>query len=227
MLASQRFFHSASSQELEISTIPAVVPPSRGAGGCLRIVGFGESPVVDSELRTNDEVLSILIGEGVDTRGKNGDDTEKLVGIRTRWWSQLSSTEHAVAASRAALADADERGEGVSAELLELVHSGGSSPDNLFPACACEIQGTLGVPPENCEARDVSLACASWLDALILAGSRMRAKGMRYGLVAVGESIGNAAQRADVAELLPMGRRGWCRRAGIQSARRSEVRLRR
>lgn len=168
-----------------------VSSPSGNGAGSLRIAGFGESPLVASELVANDDVLAILAERGVDIRGKNGEDTEKLVGIRTRWWSRLSSTEHAVAASRAAIADADRRSGGAfRPELIELVHSGGSSPDNLFPACACEIQGALGVPPESCEARDVSLACASWLDALILAGSRMRAKGMRYGLVAVGESIG-------------------------------------
>jgi 3-oxoacyl-[acyl-carrier-protein] synthase-3 len=163
--------------------------PSRS--GSLRIAGFGESAVVESELVANDRVLAILAEHGVDIRGKNGDDTEKLVGVRTRWWSRLSSTEHAVEAARAAVADAVRRSGGVfDAGRIELVHSGGSSPDNVFPACACEIQGVLGVPPETCEARDVSLACASWLDALILAGSRMRATGMRYGLVAVGESIG-------------------------------------
>ena len=159
--------------------------------GSLCITGIGESPVVESELVTNDEVLAILVDRGVDIRGKTGEDTESLVGIRTRWWSRMSSTEHAIEASRAAIADAAARTGGeFRAERLELVHSGGSSPDNVFPACACEIQGALGVPPESCEARDVSLACASWLDAFVLAGSRMRAKGFRYGLVAVGECIG-------------------------------------
>jgi 3-oxoacyl-[acyl-carrier-protein] synthase-3 len=139
----------------------------------------------------NEAVLAKLRAVGVETNGKNGEDTERLVGIRTRWWSNLSSTEHALAASRAAVADARRRnGNGFRAEKLRLVHSGGSSPDNLFPACACEIQGALEVPPEHCEARDVSLACSSWVDALLLAASRMRDKEFRYGLVAVGESVG-------------------------------------
>ncbi|MCP4656897.1 MAG: hypothetical protein GY856_15915 [bacterium] len=161
------------------------------ANGCLRIAGLGESAVVASELVTNAEVLAILVEHGVETNGKNGDDTEKLVGIRTRWWSRRSSTEHALEAARSAIADAVRRSDGTfRAEKIELIHSGGSSPDNVFPACACEIQGALGVPPEDCEARDISLACASWLDALVLAGSRMREKGFRYGLVAVGECVG-------------------------------------
>lgn len=159
--------------------------------GSIRIAGLGESRVVDSELVTNDQVLAILVENGVDIRGKTGADTEDLVGVRTRWWSRMSSTEHALEASRAAVADAARRNGGkFDASMIELVHSGGSSPDNVFPACACEVQGALGVPPETCEARDISLACASWLDALVLAASRMRAKGFRYGLVAAGESVG-------------------------------------
>lgn len=158
--------------------------------GNVQFAGFGESEAVPSELVDNDHVLENLRQQGVDTRGKTGDDTEALIGIRTRWWSRLSSTEHALAAARSALADVAERRGDFDPADLQLVHSGGSSPDNLFPACACEIQGALGIPPVDCEARDVSLACCSWLDALLLAASRLRAKSMRWGLVAVGESIG-------------------------------------
>lgn len=158
--------------------------------GTIQFAGFGESEAVASEMVDNEHVLDNLRRQGVDTRGKSGADTEALIGIRTRWWSQLSSTEHALAASRSAIADAAQRRGAFDPAHLQLVHSGGSSPDNLFPACACEIQGALGIPTEDCEARDVSLACCSWLDALLLAASRLRAKSMRWGLVAVGESIG-------------------------------------
>lgn len=160
--------------------------------GSLRILGLGESTPVPAELVTNDQVLAMLAERGVDVRGKTGLDTEKLVGIRTRWWSRLSSTEHAIRASRSAIADAAAKSGGAfDPARIRLVHSGGSSPDNVFPAAACEVQGALRIPPEACEARDVSLACASWLDAFVLAGSRMRQKGFRYGLVTVGECVGS------------------------------------
>jgi|CXWL01.1.fsa_nt_gi 3-oxoacyl-[acyl-carrier-protein] synthase-3 len=162
------------------------------SGGAVRIVGLGESTPVPEELVGNDEVIARLGARGVDTRGKTGVDTENLVGIRTRWWSQLSASQHALAAARAAIADAESRTGGeFRSERLQLVHSGGSSPDNLFPACACEVQGALGIPPDDCEGRDISLACASWLDGLVLAASRMRDKGLRFGLVTVGECIGS------------------------------------
>ncbi len=156
----------------------------------IRMIGFGESPLEVAELVDNEHVLGCLKQHGVDTHGKNGEDTERLIGIRTRWWSNQSSTEHALAAARRAIEDAKKRSETFSTDQLRLVHSGGSSPDHLFPAAACQIQGTLGIPSTTCEARDISLACASWLDALILAANRMRCQGYRYGLITAGESIG-------------------------------------
>lgn len=160
--------------------------------GSLTFAGFGEAPPDPSEMVSNEHVLEVLARHGVDTKGKSGEDTEKLVGIRTRWWSKLSSSELALAAARRAVDDAARRTQGrFSAERLELVHAGGSSPDNVFPACACEVQGALGVPANRCEARDVSLACTSWVDALVLADSRMRRKGFRYGLVVTGEAVGS------------------------------------
>jgi 3-oxoacyl-[acyl-carrier-protein] synthase III len=158
----------------------------------VRIVGLGESTPVPAEMVGNDEVIAGLAARGVDTRGKTGADTEALVGIRTRWWSRMGATEHALAAARAAVADAERRtGGAFRVENLQLVHAGGSSPDFLFPACACEVQGALGIPPDDCEGRDISLACASWLDAVVLAASRLRDKGLRWGLVTAGECVGS------------------------------------
>jgi 3-oxoacyl-[acyl-carrier-protein] synthase-3 len=158
--------------------------------GNVTMIGFGEAKPRPDQLIDNDAVLAILTDNGVDVRGKNGADTEALVGIRTRWWSQLSSTELAIEAARAAVADATARVADFDPATIRLVHSGGSSPDNVFPACACEIQGALEIPPGGCEARDISLACSSWVDGLLLAASRMRDKGLRFGLVSNGEAIG-------------------------------------
>ncbi len=159
--------------------------------GSVRIIGLGESVPFQNELVINEQVLEMLRKNGIDTKRKTGEDTEKLVGIKTRWWSSMTSTEHALFASDAALKDAKEKTKGQFNESkLGLIHSGGSSPDWVFPSCACQIHGFLEIPNGNCEARDISLACSSFVDALILANSRMRHKNIHYGLVAVGESIG-------------------------------------
>lgn len=157
----------------------------------VRMIGLGESFPDPKEMINNDEVLERLRQHGVDTKGKTGKDTEDLIGIATRWHSTLTSSEHAIRAAKEACKDAAVKTNGVfDPSKLELIHSGGSSPDWVFPACACEIHGALGIPTGNCEARDISLACSSFVDALILAASRIRDKKMRYGLVSVGEAIG-------------------------------------
>lgn len=158
--------------------------------GSVRIIGWGESPPIPGELVGNDEVLRNLTTAGVDIRGKTGADTEELTGIKSRWLSKLTSTEHAnrallnairVAALRTSFA--------FNGTQLELLYGGGSSTDFLYPASGCENHG-LVLPQKRIEALDISLACTSFVAAVCLAKSRMREKGYRYGAVAVGEQIG-------------------------------------
>lgn len=157
--------------------------------GSVKIIGWGESTPVESEMIDNDTVLEMLRQNGVDTKGKNGEDTEKLMGIRTRWISELTSTRHAFRAAENAINKARQNNKDFSIAKLELIYSGGSSPDFVYPACSCKLQGLL-LPEFEIEAVDISLACTSFVAAVCLAKSRMKDKGYRYGLVAVGEQIG-------------------------------------
>lgn len=158
--------------------------------GCVKFIGFGEARTMESEMVDNDQVLAKLKEAGVETKGKIGEDVEKLVGIKKRWHSYQTSFDLAHFASLAACQNAREKTHSAfKNERLQLIHSGGASPDDVFPACACRLQYELGAV--NCEARDISLACTSWLDGVLLAASRMRDKGLHYGLVAVGETIGS------------------------------------
>lgn len=159
--------------------------------GSFTIIGLGESPPRPDEMVTNDMVFEDLMSRGVDIKGKTGIDTEKLTGIRTRWWSKLSSTQMALEAAIAACQDAEKNTKGeFTIDNLGLVHSGGSSREYDYPACACELQGQLGIPA-GIEARDISLACTSWLDGFVMAASRMKDVNIRYGLIAVGGPIGS------------------------------------
>lgn len=157
--------------------------------GSVKIIGWGESMPEESQMIDNDTVLKVLRKSGVDTKGKTGQDTESLTGIRTRWLSGLTSTQHALAAANSAMAKARQSNEGFDVTKLELIFSGGSSPDFVYPACSCELQGLI-LPEHEIEAADISLACTSFVAAVCLAKSRMKDRGYRYGLVAVGEQIG-------------------------------------
>lgn len=161
--------------------------------GSTRIIGWGESPYDPSHLVDNDQVLELLREKGTDTKNKSGQDTENLVGIRTRLWSPLehTSTWHAHEAAKAACLKAAENTNGEFAvDKLELIHCGSSTPDYVFPSMANELHGLLGVPTGGCEARDISDACNSSVNGLCAAKSRMADKSLRYGLIAAGETIG-------------------------------------
>jgi len=158
--------------------------------GSVRIVGWGESPPNPGELVTNDEVLRNLAEAGVDIRGKTGKDTEELTGIKSRWLSKLTATEHADRALLNAIRQASlQTSFAFNGTELELIYGGSSSPDFVYPACGCENQGLI-LPQKKIEALDISLACTSFVAAVCSAKSRMKDKGFRYGAVAVGEQIG-------------------------------------
>lgn len=157
--------------------------------GSVKIIGWGESKPIKSEMVDNDTVLEMLRRKGVDTKGKTGKDTEELMGIRTRWLSELTSTQHAFQAAKKAIARARKNYNDFDVKKLNLIYSGGSSPDFVYPACSCELQGLL-LPMHEIEAADISLACTSFIAAICLAKSRMKDKGYRYALVAVGEQLG-------------------------------------
>jgi len=171
--------------------------------GTTTIVGTGEAVPPPAEMVGNDEILDRLRAAGFDVGDKTGEATERLVGIATRWLTppDVSSFDLAIDAARRAVETARAADPDFSPAEVRLVHSGGSTPDMLYPAIACRVQYALDVPVGRCEARDISLACTSALDGLALADSRLRhlsameqARGLEprpiYGIVALGETIG-------------------------------------
>ncbi len=167
--------------------------------GSIRIIGVAESPPDPSQMRDNNFVYADLQARGFDVGDKDPAHTEDKVGIRTRWWSKLTSYQHALIAARNACADADKRTDGqFQRENIRYIGSGGSSSDYLFPACAADMQDKLDIPNRVCEVRDSGgLGCSAWVDALIVAASRMRLKNFRYGLVTGGECVGSSMNAPD------------------------------
>lgn len=176
--------------------------------GATTIIGTGEATPNPEEFATNDDVLAILRNAGVDTGDKTGASTERLVGIATRWLTrpEVSSFDLALGAAQNAIAMAQERESGFTPEAINLVHSGGSTPDQIYPAIACRLQHAVEVPVGACEARDIMLACTSGIDAMVLADARLRQLSAHsigrgnepkpfYALVAFGETIATLANQ--------------------------------
>lgn len=77
-----------------------------------------------------------------------------------------SSVSLATKASQEALAFA-----GMNAEEIDCIIVGTSMPDNLYPSCACELQGELGC---NAVAFDVTAACTGFIFAMSIASQYIK-----------------------------------------------------
>jgi 3-oxoacyl-[acyl-carrier-protein] synthase-3 len=156
--------------------------------GSLQIIGTGAAVPDPSKITDNDTVLQTLREHGVDIGNKVGIDTQNLTGIAHRSLEDRDSFDFALDASTRAIEAAKATDPSFSQDQLGIIVSGGSTPDWVYPSCACRLQGAL-LGADSCEAFDISLACSSGIAGLNIVGSRMRDLGFKYGLVAFGESI--------------------------------------
>jgi 3-oxoacyl-[acyl-carrier-protein] synthase-3 len=122
-------------------------------------------------------------------------DLEKMVDTSDEWIRTRTGVErrHVVAedqatsdmcveAAKIAIADA-----GVSVEDIDLVITGTTSPDLIFPNVSTLIQHRLGIPP--CPAFSLEAACTGFIYALTTADKFIRAGDARCALIMGAECI--------------------------------------
>lgn len=76
---------------------------------------------------------------------------------------------------------------GVSADELDLIIVGTTTPDLIFPSTACLLQARLGA--NGCGAFDVNAACSGFIYALSVADKFIRAGAVRTALVVGAETL--------------------------------------
>ncbi|WP_152435835.1 beta-ketoacyl-ACP synthase III [Erythrobacter sp. THAF29] len=105
-------------------------------------------------------------------------------GIRQRHIAGEDETTStlAIAAARAAIADA-----GIEAESIGLIILATATPDNTFPATATKVQDALGC--NGCVAFDVHAVCSGFLYALATADSLLRTGMAKRALVIGAETF--------------------------------------
>lgn len=115
-----------------------------------RIIGTGS--YVPEQIVTNDDLAKIVETDDEWIRSRTG--------IRERRIALEEGTSHmATKAAKRAIENA-----GISAEDIDIIILGTSSPDHCFPAGACEVQAAIGAV--NAAAFDISAACSGFLFAL-------------------------------------------------------------
>ncbi|MGL5436327.1 MAG: beta-ketoacyl-ACP synthase III [Lachnospiraceae bacterium] len=117
-----------------------------------RVIGTGS--YLPEIVVTNDDLAKMI--------ETNDEWISSRTGIRSRRITPdqtIGTTYMSIEASRRALKNA-----GVSAEDIDIIILATSSPDNCFPAGACEVQAAIGAV--NAVAFDISAACAGFIFAM-------------------------------------------------------------
>lgn len=141
-----------------------------------RTVVLGTGSYLPSRVLTNDDLARI-----VDT---SDEWIVQRTGIRERHVAaegEFTSDLGAEAARRAMAAA------GVTADMIDLVVVGTSTPDNTFPSTAVEIQAKLGI--RQGAAFDVQAVCSGFVYALATADSMVRTGLARRALVIGAETF--------------------------------------
>lgn len=154
-----------------------------------RIVGIGA--YVPEQVVTNDDLSRL-----VDT---NDQWIRERTGIRERRISIKEGTSVLAArAAKRALQSA-----GISAEELDLIILGTSSPDKNFPSDACTVQAAIGAV--NAVAFDISAACSGFLFAMNIVQGFFQAGIYRTALILGAETLSKVTDWSDRSTCILFG----------------------
>lgn len=124
---------------------------------------------------SNDDLAKKLAQKGIET---SDEWINSRTGISQRYIASDSETTSTLATKAAKLAMENA---GVTADDIDLIVLGTSTPDHIFPSTACLIQANLGV--ENGAAFDVQAVCSGFLYALTVADKFIKSNASKMALV--------------------------------------------
>jgi 3-oxoacyl-[acyl-carrier-protein] synthase-3 len=116
-------------------------------------------------------------------------DLEKILDTSDQWIRERTGIcERRIAHENETSGDMAEvagqralRAAGVSADSIELLVVGTTTPDLVFPSTACLVQERLGLP--DCGAMDVNAACSGFMYALSVADKFIRCGDVKRAMV--------------------------------------------
>ena len=138
-----------------------------------RIIGTGSA--LPDRVVTNDQLARDLASRGVET---SDEWIVARTGIRQRHIAEdgVGSAELGARAALAAFESAQ-----VDVGSIDLIVVATSTPDQIFPSCACLIQARLGI--SGCAAFDVQAVCSGFVYALAVAEAMVVSGRHRRALV--------------------------------------------
>ena len=152
-----------------------------------QIIGTGRC--LPNEPISNEVLVERMARQGVET---SDEWIRERSGITQRYWANDDQPVSVLSeiAARNALEMA-----GVSAEELDFIIIGSSTPDMIFPSAACLVQAKLGA--KNAFAMDVQAACTGFVYALSVANSMIQSGQIKTALVIGAETISDVHDEQD------------------------------
>ena len=152
-----------------------------------QIIGTGRC--LPNEPISNEVLVERMAQQGVET---SDEWIRERSGITQRYWANDDQPVSVLSeiAARNALEMA-----GVSAEELDFIIIGSSTPDMIFPSAACLVQAKLGA--KNAFAMDVQAACTGFVYALSVANSMIQSGQIKTALVIGAETISDVLDEQD------------------------------
>lgn len=145
----------------------------------------------------SERIYSRIAGTGsyLPEKVVTNDDLSKVVDTSDEWiLSRTGIRERRVAAEGQTTSDMGYQAAlraieaaGISAEEIDLIVVGTTTPDVVFPSAACLIQQKLGIA--GCAAFDVNAACSGFVFALTVADKFVRSGAARTVLVVGAETL--------------------------------------
>ena len=152
-----------------------------------QIIGTGRC--LPNEPISNEVLVERMARQGVET---SDEWIRERSGITQRYWANDDQPVSVLSeiAARNALEMA-----GVSAEELDFIIIGSSTPDMIFPSAACLVQAKLGA--KKAFAMDVQAACTGFVYALSVANSMIQSGQIKTALVIGAETISDVLDEQD------------------------------
>lgn len=155
-----------------------------------RIIGTGS--FLPEKILTNKDLEDIVDTTDQWIRERTGINKRHIVG------KHENCSDLAEAASRRALEAA-----GIEPEDIDLIVLATTTPDQIFPSTACEVQQKLGI--HGCPAFDVQAVCTGFIYALSVADKFIRTGSSRRALVIGSETFSRILDWQDRATCVLFG----------------------
>lgn len=118
-------------------------------------------------------------------------------GIKTRpiMDDNMTVPQMATFAAKKAIENLQAKDSNFKMEDIDLIVCATTTSNQLFPSCACQVQGALGI--QDCISFDVAAACSGFIYALTVVDKFIKTNGAKYALVIGADALSKTCDPQD------------------------------